>query len=59
MSLLKSKVCITCKIEKSIDNFYFRTDTNKYRNQCTKCNKGYETNIAERNLNKDKLFKKD
>lgn len=35
------KKCISCLEEKSLDDFYLRTDTNKYRNQCKKCRQEY------------------
>ena len=31
------KVCAKCKEKKSLSEFYFRKDTNKYRNECKKC----------------------
>lgn len=31
------KVCIHCKESKSLDSFYLRKDTGKYRNVCTPC----------------------
>ena len=33
------KICIACKKEKDISNFYFRKDTNKYKNTCLECEK--------------------
>ena len=32
------KICTKCNIEKDIKYFEFRSDTNKYRNHCKKCN---------------------
>lgn len=32
-----TKVCTKCGVEKSIDNFYFRKDSGKYRNECKEC----------------------
>ena len=34
---MKTKVCSKCKIEKSLSEFEFRKDLNKYRNQCRLC----------------------
>ena len=35
------KICTKCNIEKDIKCFEFRSDTNKYRNYCKKCNKQF------------------
>jgi hypothetical protein len=40
--------CVTCKEEKSVDYFYFRTDTKKYRAQCISCHKGYRKSRSDR-----------
>jgi len=32
-----TKICITCSTEKKLSQFYKRTDTGKYRNQCKRC----------------------
>lgn len=37
MEAITTKVCSKCKLEKSIDQFYFRKDTNTYRNTCKSC----------------------
>ena len=42
------KICTKCNIEKDIKYFEFRSDTNKYRNYCKKCNKGYLTTRDEK-----------
>ena len=34
---IKTKVCSKCHQEKSIDQYYFRKETNKYRNYCIVC----------------------
>lgn len=31
------KICKTCKVEKSLDSFSFRKDTQNYRGQCKTC----------------------
>ena len=36
------KICTKCKLEKELRYFSHRTDTNKYRDQCKKCHKGYK-----------------
>jgi hypothetical protein len=36
-------VCSTCKKEKTKEYFEWRSDNQKYRGQCRKCHKGYET----------------
>ena len=33
------RVCFKCKIEKKLSEFYYRKDSNKYRNICKKCTK--------------------
>jgi len=38
------KVCTKCNIKKEISHFEFRSDTNKYRNYCSMCNKSYLSN---------------
>jgi hypothetical protein len=43
-----NKICIDCKEEKSLDNYYFRTDTKKYRNQCKRCRQD-KINLYRRN----------
>lgn len=51
---MRSKECSKCKSVLDIKYFSFRSDTNKYRNQCNKCYKGYLSNredfVNERNL---------
>ena len=43
-----SKTCITCKKEKTLDNFYIRSDTGKHRNQCKSClQEGYAAKWKE------------
>jgi hypothetical protein len=34
---MKTNWCKKCKIEKDISNFYFRKDSNSYRNECKEC----------------------
>ena len=34
---IETKICTQCNIEKSLNAYYFRTDTNTYRNKCQEC----------------------
>lgn len=34
---METKICKVCGVEKSLEQFYFRKDTNKYRNECNEC----------------------
>jgi hypothetical protein len=34
---LPTKVCRVCKIEKTIDNFYMRAETKRYKTECVAC----------------------
>lgn len=34
---MKSKICTKCNIKKELSEFYFRKDTNRYRNECKEC----------------------
>lgn len=51
--IILNKICSKCKILKSIDEFYFRKDNNKYRNDCKIC--FYERNKQWKKKNRDKL----
>ena len=33
----QKKICLKCNVEKSMDEYPFRKDSNKYRNQCKVC----------------------
>ena len=35
---VQNKICIYCKNLLSVDNFYFRKETSKFRNDCKSCN---------------------
>ena len=50
------KKCIICKKIKSIDDFYFRKDTNTYRNWCIDCEKDRTKQFYE--SNKDEILDK-
>ena len=45
-----SKICTKCKIEKELSEFYFRKDSNSYRNECKEClitiNQNFKYNIV-------------
>jgi hypothetical protein len=36
---MEKKTCRICGAEKTIDNFYYRKDSNTYRNECKECTK--------------------
>lgn len=44
-----SKQCIKCSIVKSIDDFQFRSDTKKYRNECKRCRQEYVNSYRREN----------
>lgn len=46
--IIMYKICITCKIKKSLSDFYFRTDSNTYRNECNLCRKVYRINYYKK-----------
>jgi hypothetical protein len=52
----QTKICIKCNQEKSLDQFNFRKDTGKYRNDCKACQKEYSKKY--RADNKDKIAEK-
>ena len=54
--LNKTKVCSKCGKELPLYKFSFRTDTNKYRDQCKQCHKGYSSTLIDRQLEIDKLL---
>ena len=43
------KVCIKCEISKPLSDFYKRTDTGKYRNDCRSCNDNYSLKLYQTN----------
>ena len=47
--MIETKICNKCGIEKSIQEFEFRTDTGKYRNTCKECRKHYLKKWHEEN----------
>lgn len=53
------KTCPKCNIEKELYYFSYRSDTQKLRNICSMCHKGYRSNIKERQENEKKLLLED
>lgn len=49
---MKTQVCSCCNIEKSLENFYFRKDTNSYRRECIECRKLKDKEKYMKNKNK-------
>ena len=43
----QKKICTNCKIEKSLDNYYFRKDINKHETQCKVCLEDQITNLLK------------
>jgi hypothetical protein len=54
--MMELKTCSKCGEELPIYKFSFRTDTNKYRDQCKMCHKGYKSNLIDRQLEIESLF---
>jgi len=50
-----NKVCKICGKEKSLDQFYFRKDQNKYRNECKKCLLDMEHKRLENPITKERI----
>lgn len=50
-----TKTCTKCGIEKSVDEFYFRKDSKKYRNECKLCQKQYHDDYYKKNEEKLRL----
>ena len=48
----QTQICTNCKIEKSLENYYFRKDRNKHETQCKLCVEEQITNFNESNYNK-------
>ena len=46
------KVCTKCGIEKTINEFYFRKDTQKYRSECTECHLKQKKEYGKKNRDK-------
>lgn len=48
------KVCVSCNVSKSLDNYAFRTDTNSYRNQCKDCRNLYVKEVKKQEKHRKK-----
>ena len=44
------KICSKCGKELPLYKFSFRTDSNKYRDQCKQCHKGYSSTLIDKQL---------
>lgn len=49
---METKVCIKCKQEKELSEFYFRKDWNKYINTCNDCLKKYNSDYSKNEKSK-------
>ena len=49
---METKICKICGKEKLINEFYFRKDSNKYRNECKKCFLKLQKEFYEKNQDK-------
>ena len=47
---METKICSKCGIEKSIMDFSFRSDTQKYNNICKECKSEYARNYHKKNI---------
>lgn len=58
---METKICKICGEEKEINEFYFRKDSNKYRNECKRCalklQKEFYENNEEKLKHKKEYFK--
>ena len=52
------KKCFKCEIEKSTNAFYFRRDSQKYRNECIECRNIKQKDYESENREKLKDYKK-
>ena len=52
------KICNTCNVEKSLDDFYFRKDSNSYRNTCKNCFNNKCKSNRENNIERNKEYGK-
>jgi 5-methylcytosine-specific restriction endonuclease McrA len=43
------KTCTKCQVEKSLEDFYYRKDTGKYRNECRECVKAHRSKYRKDN----------
>jgi len=60
---MKTKICIKCKVEKPLSEFYKRKDGDGYRNECKKCKKDisnqYRKDNPDYNINYQQQYRKD
>jgi len=60
---MENKICDKCGLEKSLTEFYFRTDSRKYRNMCKKCCQGqgkiYTNNHRKQKKEYDTIYYKE
>ncbi|HUS48909.1 MAG TPA: hypothetical protein VMZ91_01985 [Candidatus Paceibacterota bacterium] len=52
------KICSICGVEKDFKNFYFRKDSQRYRNECKKCHNIRSKDCYENNKNEISLYNK-
>jgi hypothetical protein len=48
------KVCMKCNVEKPLDEFYFRKDTNRFNSRCNECIKNYHQEYYDKHKEKIK-----
>lgn len=53
------KKCCICGLNKSLDEFYFRKDTNKYRNNCKNCHDSKNKKYYEKHKENIRQYGKD
>lgn len=55
---METKICKICGEEKTLDNYYFRKDSNKYSNKCKLCHNKICKTYRENNIEKCKELSK-
>jgi hypothetical protein len=55
---MERKVCTKCNVEKPLDEFYYRKDTNRFESRCCECCKTYRKLRYENNSNYHKEYQK-
>lgn len=53
----KHIICKCCKIKKTVSEFKFRKDSNRYRNVCKKCMNQQNNKLNKKRLQTDSLYK--
>ena len=56
---METQICSQCGEEKKLNEFYFRKDTGKYRNDCKECRKVKDKNYREKNKEKVKAYQQE